>query len=199
MMTKSSGTILAGGSRPKGLGAGTRPSKHSVVLVAMLCAAGTVFAQAPAPSGAHADWQAKRQQWARKWQQERTKMEQRRMERMAVLLDMTPTQQQQVQAILTAERTRMRQAMKQAMETRRAAHTETETKLGQVLSPAQMKKLKLLMPQRHGHSFMRHGHMGMHGPMGMDGPMGMHGPKGMWHGDQGGGPPPPPPGGAGPQ
>jgi hypothetical protein len=82
--------------------------------------------------------------------------------------------------------------MKQAMEARRAAHTETETKLGQVLSPAQMKKLKLLMPERH-RPFMRRG------AMGMGGPMGMHGAKGMWQSDQNGGPPPPPPGGAGPQ
>jgi hypothetical protein len=158
----------------------------------MLCAAGTAFAQAPPPSGANADWQAKRQQWEQKWQQERTRMEQRRMERLAVILDMTPAQRQQVQAIFAARRARMQQVMKQAMEARRAAHTETETKLGQVLSPAQMKKLKLLMPERH-RPFMRRG------PMSMGGPMGMHGPKGMWQSDWNGGPPPPPPGGAGPQ
>lgn len=170
-------------------------TRSSVVLVAVLCAAGTAFAQAPPPAGPHADWQARRQQSEQTWQQERTRMEQRRMERLAVLLDMTPAQQQQVQAIFTAQRTRMQQVMKQAMEARRAARTETETKLGQVLSPAQMKKLKLLMPQRH-RRFMRRGPMGMHGPICMHG---MHGPMGMWHPDQGGGPPPPPPGGAGPQ
>jgi hypothetical protein len=162
-------------------------TRHGLVLVAMLCAAGTAFAQAPPPGGGHADWQAKRQQWAQKWQQERAKMEQRHMQRLAVLLDMTPAQQQQVQTIFAAEHTRMQQAVKQAMEARRAAHTETETKLGQVLSPAQMKKLELLMPRRHRHFFG----MGMHGPMGMRGPMDMHGHKGMWHSDQGGGPPPP--------
>ena len=166
-------------------------NRHSVVLVAVLCAAGTAFAQTPPAAGDQADWQANHQLWAQKWQQERARMEQRHMERLAVLLDLTPAQQQQVQTIFAAERTRLQQAMKQAMEARRAAHTETETKLGQVLSPAQMKKLELLMPQRHRHFFMR-------GPMGMHGPMGMQGHKDMWQ-DHDGGPPPSPPGGAGPQ
>lgn len=167
--------------------------RHSVVLVAMLCVAGPALAQAPSPSGAHADWQAKRQQWEQKWQQERAKMQERRLDRLAVLLDMTPAQKQQVQTILATERSHMQQAMKQAMEARRAAHTETVTKLGQVLSPAQMKKLKLLMPERHRRFMMGRGRMGMHG---MHGPMDMHGPKGMWdhHPDQGQPPPPPPPG-----
>jgi len=159
--------------------------RRSVVLVAMLCAGGVAFAQAPTPSGAHADWQAKHQQWQQKWQQKRQEMEQKRLDRLAVLLDMTPAQKQQVQAIFSSERSRMQQAMKQAMEARKAAHTETVTKLGQVLSPAQMKKLKLLMPERHRHFFMMRGPMGMHGP----GKMGMWGP----HRDHGGGPPPPPP------
>lgn len=138
-------------------------TRYSVVLVAVLCAAGTAFAQAPPPAGTQADWQARRQQWAQKWQQERTRMEQRHMERLAVLLDLTPAQRQQVQAIFAAEHTRVRQAMKQAMAARRAARTETETKLGQVLSPAQMKKLELLMPQRHRHFFRMRGPMGIHG------------------------------------
>lgn len=132
-------------------------------------------------------------------------MQERRLDRLAVLLDMTPAQKQQVQTILSAERTRVQQAMKQAMEARRAAHTETVTKLGQVLSPAQMKKLKVLMPQRHRHFMMGRGGMGMHGmhgpmdmhgsmDMDMHGPMAMHGPKGMWdhHPDHGTAPPPPP-------
>jgi len=159
----------------------------------MLCVAGTALAQAPSPSGAHADWQARRQQWEQKWQQERVRMQERRMDRLAVLLDMTPAQRQQVQTILSAERTRMQQAVKQAMEARRAAHTETVTRLGQVLSAAQMKKLKLLMPQRHRRFMMERERMGMHGMRGMHGPMDMDGPKGAWdhHSDQG---PPPPPG-----
>jgi hypothetical protein len=69
------------------------------------------------------------------------------------------------------------------MQARHAAHTETVTKLGQVLSPTQMQKLKLLMPHRH--RFMR-ARMGMQGPMGMHGRMGMG--KDHW------GPPPPAPG-----
>lgn len=168
--------------------------RHSVALVAMLCLAGTALAQAPAPSGAHADGQAKRQQSEQEWQQERARMQARRMDRLAELLDMTAAQRQQVQTILAAERTRMQQAMKQAMEAARAAHAETVTKLGQVLSPAQMKKLKLLMPERHRRFMMGPCPMGMRGMHGMHGQMDMHGPKGMWdhHSDQG--PPPPPPG-----
>jgi hypothetical protein len=165
---------------------------RNALLVAMLCAGGAAFAQAPAPAGAHADWQARRQQWQQQWKQDRAQMEQKRMDRLAVLLDMTPAQKQQVQAILTAERARMRQAMEQAMQARRAAHGETLTKLGQVLSPAQMKKLELLMPRRH-RFFMRRGAMGMGMGMGMHGPMD-HGPMDMGgpHPDHGAGPPPPP-------
>src|SRR5579872_3020666 len=165
--------------------------RHSVVLVALLCASGMAFAQTTPPD-AHANWQARHQQWAQKWQEQRARMEQRRLDRMAVLLDMTPAQRQQVQGILSTERSQMQQAMKQAMQVTRAAHTETLTKLGQVLSPTQMKKLKLLMPHRHRFMMMGGG-MGMHGRM----RMGMHG-DGMWK-DHGQGPPPPPPPGPGQQ
>lgn len=161
--------------------------RHSVVLIALLCAGGVAFAQAPPPPGGHAGWQARHQQWEQKWRQKRTEMEQKRLDRLAVLLDMTPAQKQQVQAIFSAQHASVRQAMKQAMEARRAARTETETKLGQVLSAAQMKKLKLLEPERHHRFFMMHGRMGGHGSMG--------GGMGMWggHPDHGDGPPPPPP------
>lgn len=158
-----------------------------VVLAAVLCAAGTAFAQAP-PSPSHADWQAKRQQWEQKWKAKRAEMEQKRLDRLAVLLDMTPAQKQQVQTIFAGERDQMKQAMKQAMEARKAAHTEAQTKLGQVLSPTQMKKLKLLMPHRH-RGFMMRGRMGMGGPMGPMGPI----DKWHHHPDHGMGPPPPPP------
>lgn len=163
--------------------------RRTVVLVAMLCASAMAFAQTPAAAGGHADWQAKRQQWHQKMEQMRANMEQKRLDRLAVLLDMTAAQKQQVQTIFSAEHDQMKQAMKQAMEARKAAHTEAQTKLGQVLSPTQMKKLALLMPHRH------HRFFGMRGRMGMDGPMGKGGPMGMWHPQ---GPPPPPPGG-GPQ
>jgi hypothetical protein len=163
---------------------------RSVVLVAMLFASGMAFAQTP-PAGGHADWQAKRQQWQQQMEQMRAKMEQKRLDRMAVLLDMTSAQKQQVQTIFSAEHDQMKQAMKQAMAARKAAHTEARTKLGQVLSPTQMKKLKLLMPHRHHRFFAMRGRMGMHGPMG---PMDQMGPmdKGGWHPH---GPPSPPPGG----
>ncbi len=162
-----------------------------VVLAAVLCAAGTAFAQAP-PSPSHADWQAEHQQWEQKWKAKRAEMEQKRLDRLAVLLDMTPTQKQQVRVIFSGERDQMKQAMKQAMEARKAAHTEAQTKLGQVLSAAQMKKLELLMPHRHRGCMMR-GRMGMHGRMG---PMDMGGPMDWHHGpDRDMGPPPPPPGG----
>jgi Spy/CpxP family protein refolding chaperone len=158
-----------------------------VVLAAVLCAAGTAFAQAP-PSPSHADWQAKRQQWQQQWKGKQAEMEQKRLDRLAVLLDMTSAQKQQVQTIFSAEHDRMKQAMKQAMEARTAAHTEAQTKLGQVLNPTQIRKLALLMPhRRHGFRGMR-GHMGHMGPMGgMGGPMGWH-----HHPGNGMGPPPPP-------
>lgn len=165
--------------------------RRNVVVVALLCAAGTAFAQ-EAPPAAQADWQARHQQWEQKWQQERARMEQQRLDRMAVLLDMTPAQKQQVQTIFSAEHSQMRQAMKQAMAARNAARADAKAKLGQVLSPAQMKKLELLMPQRHRGPFMG---MRMRGYGGMHEPMGVRGPDEMWQSrpDDGPGPPPPPP------
>lgn len=155
--------------------------KHSVVLTVMLAVAGTALAQQPPaspPPQAHA-----RHQWtnAAEWRQ---KMEQHRMERLDVLLDLTAAQRQQVQAILTDEHAKMRpamqqveQAMKQARAAHEAVHKETLQRLSSVLTPAQMKKLKVLMPE-HGmmHDMMMHGMM-MH-PMERGMPMG---------------PPPPPP------
>jgi hypothetical protein len=121
-------------------------------------------------------------------EQMRARMEQKRLDRLAVLLDMTPAQKQQVQTVFSAERDQIKQAMKQARAARKAAHADALTKLGQVLSPSQMKKLKLLMPERHRRFFMMRGRMGMRGPMGPGGPMG---PMGKWHSDHGAPPPPP--------
>ena len=144
---------------------------RSIVLGAMLAVAGTALAQTPAP--APPQWQG-HHQWkgAAEWRQ---KMEQRRMERLAVLLDLTPAQRQQVQTILSDEHARMRtamqqmqEAMKQARAAHEAAHKETLQKLGSVLSPEQMKKLDVLMPPRGmmgGHRMMMHG-MGDGGKMG---------------------------------
>lgn len=138
---------------------------RSVVLLAMLAVAGTALAQTPPPPPQQPQWQG-HHQWkaAAQWRQ---KMEQRRMERLAVLLDLTPAQRQQVQSILSDEHAKMKtalQPMEQAMQQARAAHEavrkETEQKLAGVLSPTQMKKLKVLMPEQRRPRFMMH-RMGM--------------------------------------
>ncbi len=91
------------------------------------------------------------------------RMEQRRMERLTVLLELTPAQQARVKAILAEEHAKMRRSMRQVMRqmraTHRTVHQETLTRLSGVLSPEQMKKFKLLMPGRM--LIMRH--MGMGG------------------------------------
>lgn len=145
--------------------------RRSVVMTAMLAVAGTTFAQAPASPSPQ--WQG-HHQWkgAAEWRQ---KMEQRRMDRLTVLLDLTPAQQQQVRTIFADEHAKMktameqaRQAMKQVRAAHEAAHKETLQQLASVLSPAQMKKLDALMPPRgmmRGHWMMMHG-MGRGGIMG---------------------------------
>lgn len=160
--------------------------RRSVVLVAMLGFAGATLAQEPAPPPPpqwHGDHDGKH---AAEWRQ---KMEQRRVEQLDVLLDLTPAQRQQVQAILAEEHAKMRtamqqvkQAMKQARVAHEAAHKETLQRLSSVLSPTQMKKLKVLMPE---HGFM-HGMM-MHGMMMHDMEDGMPGPS-SWAGPRGPGP-----------
>ena len=144
--------------------------RRSVVLVAMLGFAGAALAQEPAPPPPqwHGDHDGKN---AAEWRQ---KMERHRVEQLDVLLDLTPAQRRQVQAIFAEEHAKMRtamqqveQAMKQAHAAHEAARKETLQRLSSVLSPTQMKKLKVLMPE---HGFM-HGMM-MHGMMmhDMDGP-----------------------------
>ena len=169
MSARSSGASLAGTS-PEGTGAGTRLSKRSVVLLAMLAVAGTALAQTP-PSPQQ--WQG-HHQWknAAEWHEN---MEKRQMERLTVLLDLTPAQRQQMQSIFTDEHAKMKTAMqqvKQAMTQARAAHhavrKETEQKLAAVLTPVQMKKLKLLMPEHQRGRFMMR-RMAM-GPMPPPGP-----------------------------
>lgn len=146
---------------------------RSVVLLAMLAVAGTALAQTPPPPPQQPQWHG-HHQWkdAAQWRQ---KMEQRRMERLTVLLDLTPAQRQQVQSILSDEHAKMKtalQPMEQAMQQARAAHEavrkETEQKLAGVLSPTQMKKLKVLMPEHRRPCFMMH-RMGM-GQMAPAGP-----------------------------
>ena len=155
---------------------------RSVVLTVMLAVAGTALAQQPPapppPPQAHARHQGKN---AAEWRQ---KMEQHRMERLDVLLDLTAAQRQQVQAILTDEHARMRaamqqveQAMKQARAAHEAVHKETLQRLSSVLTPAQMKKLKVIMPE-HGmmHDMMMH-HMEHGMPMGPPPPPAPPGPQ----------------------
>ena len=142
--------------------------RRSVVLVAMLGFAGATLAQEPAPPPPqwHGDHDGKS---AAEWRQ---KMEQRRVEQLDVLLDLTPAQRRQVQAVFAEEHAKMRtameqveQAMKQARTAHETAHEETLQRLSSVLSPTQMKKLKVLMPE-HGfmHGMMMRGMM-MHGMM----------------------------------
>ncbi|HXS22295.1 MAG TPA: hypothetical protein VN735_13760 [Steroidobacteraceae bacterium] len=153
--------------------------RRSVVLVAMLGFAGATLAQEPAPPPPQ--WNGDHDgRNAAEWRQ---KMEQRRVEQLDVLLDLTPAQRQQVQVIFAEEHAKMRtamqqveQAMKQARVAHEAAHKETLQRLSSVLSPTQMKKLKVLMPEhgfRHG---MMHGMM-MHGMMMHDMEHGMRGPS----------------------
>ena len=140
--------------------------RRSVVLLAMLAVAGTAIAQQPAPPSPQ--WHGNHQ-WKNgaEWRQ---KMEQRRMERLSVLLDLTPAQRQQVQAIFSDEHAKVktsmqqvRQAMMQARAAHEAAHKETLQRLSSVLSPTQMKKLEALMPQHGMHGMMMHRMMMMHG------------------------------------
>lgn len=161
---------------------------RSVVLAVMLAVAGTALAQEPAsPPPPPPQWHGNHQ-WknSAEWRQ---KMEQRRMERLSVLLDLTPAQRRQVQAIFSDEHAKMkaqmqqvRQAMKQARAAHEAVHKETLQRLSSVLSPMQMKKLEVLIPE-HG---IMHGMM-MHRMMMHDSGHGM------------GAPPPPPEPGPGPQ
>jgi hypothetical protein len=157
--------------------------RRSVVMLAMLAIAGTALAQAPPPAPQwHGHHHGKD---IAQWHQ---KMEQQRMDRMALLLDLTPAQRQQVQTIFSDEQGKMKTAMqqvRQAMEQAHAAHEavrkDAQKRLASVLSPLQMRKLKALMPD---HGMMMH-QMMMHGMM-------MHGmDHGMGHGmDQDMGPPP---------
>lgn len=160
--------------------------KHTVVLLSLLAMAGPALAQAPPPPPSHGHHHPSED--SAQWRQQ---MEQHRMDRLAILLDLTPAQRNQVQAILSDEHARMQTAMRQvreAMEQARAAHRaarqETVQRLGSVLSPAQMKKFRALMPE----PGMMHGMM-MHGMM----------MRGMGHGSDMGPPPPGPGEGPGPR
>lgn len=156
--------------------------RRSVLLLSMLAVAGAALAQTP-PSPPPGQWHGNHQ-WkhAAQWQQ---KMQQRRMDRLVILLDLTPTQRQQLGTIFADERAKMkpamqqmRQAMKQVRAAHEAARKETMQRLTSVLNPTQMKKFKALMPE-HGmmravmmHRMMMHrmGHGMDQGPHPMPGP-----------------------------
>ena len=141
--------------------------KRTVALLAMLAVTGAALAQSPPPP-AHGHGS---QHWkdAAQWHRQ---MEQHQMERLALLLDLTPAQRQQVQAIFSDEHAKMKtameqveQAMKQARAAHQAVHKDMQQRLASVLSPTQMKKFDALMPGRGMmmmHGMMMHGMM-MHG------------------------------------
>lgn len=114
------------------------------------------------------------------------------MDRLALLLDLTASQRQQVQTIFSVEHARMKSAMQQVQQamaharaTHQAVRKDTMQRLSSVLSPTQMRKFKALMPgPGMMHGMMMH-RMMMHGMMMHD--MKMHG---AGHGMGGSGPGP---------
>ena len=131
--------------------------RRCLVLLAMLGVTGAAFANAPpaAPPACAVHWRMMMRH-----------MEQRRMERLTVLLGLSPAQQAQVRTILAAERVAARRGMRQAMRQMRASHEavcrQTLSKLSSVLSPEQLRKFKLLLPGRM--PFMHHPGMGPGAP-----------------------------------
>ncbi len=128
--------------------------RRCLVLLTMLGVTGAAFAQAPPAAAPPA--------CAGHWRMMMRHAEQRRMERLTVLLGLTPAQRAQVKTILAAERVQAHRAMRQAMRQMWASHEavrrQTLSKLSSVLSPEQLKKFKLLMPGRM--PFMHHRGMG---------------------------------------
>ena len=128
--------------------------RRCLILLAMLGVTGAALANAPSPAAPPA--------CAGHWRMMMQRMEQRRMERLTVLLGLTPAQRAQVKTILSEERVQARRGMRQAMRQMRASHAavrrQTLSKLSSVLSPEQLRKFKLLMPGRM--PFMHHRGMG---------------------------------------
>ena len=152
--------------------------KRSVFLLSLAGLAGVALAQGPAQPPPPPAWHGPMTHGSAQWHE---KMQQRRMERLTVLLDLTPVEQRKVQAIMAEEHASMKPHVEQMMrdmramrDARRAAHQDAMRKLAAVLTPAQMKKLELLMPP-HRWGMMHPG--GMMGP-GMMGPGMGKGPPG---------------------
>jgi Spy/CpxP family protein refolding chaperone len=123
--------------------------RATVLALALLCA-GAAFAQTPpAPANAAAH-------------------QAQRMNDLATLLDLTPTQKASVQAILEQEHAQMKQAFEQAKASgtkpdftqMKALHqqiqADTIQKLTPVLNSAQMAKFQIVMKNMHPH-FHHHG------------------------------------------
>jgi Spy/CpxP family protein refolding chaperone len=129
--------------------------RATVLALALLCA-GAAFAQTPAPANAAAH-------------------QAQMMNDLATLLDLTPTQKPQVQAILQEEHSQMQAQhaqMKELFEQAKASGTkpdftqmkaaheqleqETITKLTPVLTPGQLAKFQVLAKLHHQH-FHHHG------------------------------------------
>src|SRR5579862_464350 len=92
--------------------------KRTVALLAMLAVTGAALAQSPPPPPPHGHgnhpWKD-----AAQWHQQ---MEQHQMDRLALLLDLTPAQRQQVQAIFSDEHAKMKTAMEQVEQAMKQAH-----------------------------------------------------------------------------
>ena len=103
-----------------------------------------------------------------------------RLDRLAVLLDLTDAQKAQVKTVLDAQHAKMkaqfeadrasgtRPSFEQMKANREQLKAETLQQLSSILSASQLKKFQVLMEEEHGPG---------------------RGPRGHWHGDA---PPPPP-------
>ena len=123
--------------------------RATVLALALLCAGATFAQTPPAPANAAAH-------------------QAQRMNDLATLLDLTPTQKASVQAILEQEHAQMKQAFEQAKASgtkpdftqMKALHqqiqADTIQKLTPVLNSAQMAKFQIVMKNMHPH-FHHHG------------------------------------------
>jgi len=114
--------------------------KSTLLAALALCAVGVALAQPPNPPTP----------------QQRAAWEAKRMDRLALLLDLNAEQKSQVQTILDTERGKMQAALAQfkasgtpptrdqMKATRQQLKTETETALSGVISPLQLQKFEAL-------------------------------------------------------
>ena len=134
--------------------------KANVLALALLCAS-PVFAQS-SPTAAETSTAAAQNPAA-------AAREAQHMEDLATLLDLTPAQKPQVQAILQEAHAKMKASFEQARaagtkpdwQQMKALHQqleqETLQKLTPVLSATQMKKFQIIAQAMHGHRHFGHG------------------------------------------